>query len=93
MKIFKYILEAAFIYVLFFIFRLLGIEFSRKFSSFLLIKIGSLFRKKKVIKNNILKVFKGYPDSEIDKLIKQMWSNYGSTFAEYIFLDKFRFNK
>ena len=93
MKIFKYIIEAAFIYVLFFIFRLFGIEFSRKLSSFLLIKIGSLFRKKKVIKNNILKVFKGYSDSEIDKLIKQMWSNYGFTFAEYIFLDKFRFNK
>ena len=89
MKIFKYIIEAAFIYVLFFIFRLFGIEFSRKLSSFLLIKIGSLFRKKKVIKNNILKVFKGYSDSEIDKLIKQMWSNYGFTFAEYIFLDKF----
>ena len=22
-----------------------------------------------------------------------MWSNYGLTFAEYVFLDKFRFNK
>jgi len=52
-----------------------------------------LFRKKEIIKNNILKVFKKYSDTEIDKLIKKMWSNYGLTFAEYVFLDKFRFNK
>ena len=93
MKIFKYFLEATFIYLLFFFFRLLGIEFSRKFSSFLLIKSGFLFRQKKVIKNNILKVFEKYSDFEIEKLMNQMWSNYGLTFAEYVFLDKFRFNK
>ena len=29
----------------------------------------------------------------MDKLIEKMWSNYGLTFAEYVFLDKFRFNK
>ena len=93
MKILKYLIEALFIYVLFFLFRILGIDLSRKFSSFLLIRIGSLFRKKEIIKNNILKVFKQYSDTEIDNLIKKMWSNYGLTFAEYVFLDKFRFNK
>ena len=49
--------------------------------------------KKKIIRNNILKVFKEYSDLEINNLINKMWSNYGLTFAEYIFLDKFRFNK
>ena len=93
MKILKYLIEAIFIYVLFFLFRILGIDLSRKFSSFLLVKFGLLFRKKEIIKNNILKVFKKYSDTEIDKLIKKMWSNYGLTFAEYVFLDKFRFNK
>ena len=93
MKILKYLIEAIFIYVLFFLFRILGISLSRKFSSFLLVKFGFLFRKKEIIKNNILKVFKQYSDTESDKLIKKMWSNYGLTFAEYIFLDKFRFNK
>ncbi len=93
MKFFKYFIEAFFVYLLFFLFRVLGIEFSRKFSSFLLIKLGSLFRRKKVIKKNILKVFKEYSDPEVDKLINKMWSNYGLTFAEYVFLDKFRFNK
>ena len=93
MKIFKYFIEAIFIYVLFFLFRILGIGLSRKFSSFLLVRFGFLFRKKEIIKNNILKVFKKYSDTEIDKLIEKMWSNYGLTFAEYVFLDKFRFNK
>ena len=93
MKIFKYFIEAIFIYVLFFLFRILGIDLSRKFSSFFLVRFGLLFRKKEIIKNNILKVFKKYSDTDIDKLIKKMWSNYGLTFAEYVFLDKFRFNK
>ena len=26
-------------------------------------------------------------------IIKSMWSNYGKTFAEYLFLDKFRYDK
>ena len=51
------------------------------------------FLEKKIIKNNILKVFKQYSETEINNLIKKMWSNYGLTLAEYVFLDKFRFNK
>ena len=93
MKIIKYFFEALVIYILFFLFRVFGLKLSRKFSSFLLVKIGFIFRKKKIIRNNILKVFKEYSDLEIDNLINKMWSNYGLIFAEYIFLDKFRFNK
>ena len=93
MKFFKYLIEAFIIYLLFLLFRVFGLEFSRKFSSFLLSKLGFFFRKKKIIKNNILKVFKDYSDHDVDKLIEKMWSNYGLTFAEYVFLDKFRFNK
>ena len=93
MKFFKYLIEAFIIYLLFLLFRVFGIEFSRKFSSFLLSKFGFFFRRKKIIKNNILKVFKDYSNHDVDKLIEKMWSNYGLTFAEYVFLDKFRFNK
>jgi len=93
MKIFKYLIEALFIYTLFFLFKIVGLNFSRKISSFLITKIGFLFRKKKIIKKNILNVFKNYSDSEIDELIKSMWINYSYTFAEYIYLNKFRLNK
>ena len=34
-----------------------------------------------------------FGDSETEKLIGSMWKNYGCIFAEYIHLDKFRFNK
>ena len=93
MKIFKYLIEAFFIYTLFFLFKIVGLNFSRKISSFLITKIGFLFRKKKIIKKNILNVFKNYSDSEIDGLIKSMWLNYGYILAEYIHLNKFRLNK
>tara|TARA_A100001011_G_C14278187_1_gene830265 strand:- start:983 stop:1858 length:876 start_codon:yes stop_codon:yes gene_type:complete len=93
MKIFKYFIESLFIYLLFLLFKIVGLDFSRKISSFIITKIGFLFRKKQIIKKNILNVFKNYSDSEIDKLIQNMWLNYSYIFAEYIHLDKFRLNK
>jgi len=93
MKIFKYLIEAFFIYTLFFLFKIIGLNFSRKISSFLITKIGFLFRKKKIIKKNILNAFKNYSDSEVDRLIEGMWLNYSYIFAEYIHLNKFRLNK
>ena len=93
MKVIKYLIEAFVIYILFFLFKILGLNYGRKISSFLLLKTGFLFRKKKIIKNNILNVFKEYSDSQIDSLMRSMWSNYGCIFAEYIHLDKFRSNK
>ena len=93
MKIFKYLIEAFLIYILFFLFKIVGINYGRKVSSFLLSKIGFFFRKKELIKKNISNVFKKYSDSQIESLIKSMWSNYGYIFAEYVYLDKFRLNK
>ena len=93
MKIFKYLIEAIFIYILFFLFKILGLKISRKISSFIFVKIGFFFRNKKLIKNNILNVFEKYSNLEIDKLIHEMWLNYGYIFAEYIHLKKFRFNE
>ena len=46
MKIIKYFFEALVIYILFFLFRIFGLKLSRKFSSFLLVIIGFIFRKK-----------------------------------------------
>tara|TARA_B100001996_G_C18596111_1_gene567959 strand:- start:93 stop:968 length:876 start_codon:yes stop_codon:yes gene_type:complete len=93
MKIFKYLIESFFIYVLFFLFRIVGINYGRKASSFLLSKIGFFFRKKNIIKKNISNVFKKYSNSQIEDIIKLMWLNYGNIFAEYVYLSKFRLNK
>ena len=55
-------------------------------------KLGFIFRKKNLIKNNISRVFKNFSEDKKELLIKKMWSNYGSVFAEYMYLKKFRLN-
>ena len=93
MKIFKYLIEAILIYILFFIFKIFGLNYGRKISSFLFLKIGFFFRRKNLIKKNITNVFKTNSDSETEKLIESMWKNYAYIFAEYIHLNKFRLDK
>jgi KDO2-lipid IV(A) lauroyltransferase len=93
MKIVKYILEAFCIYVLFFLIRILGLNLGRKISGSFFLKIGFFFRSKKLIKKNILTALGNISDSEIKIITKSMWLNYASTFAEYVYLDKFRLNK
>ena len=46
MKIIKYFIEALFIYFLFILFKIIGLNYSRKISSFLFSKTGLIFRKK-----------------------------------------------
>ena len=53
MKIIKYIFEAVFIYSIFLIIKIVGINFGRKISSLLMLSLGSFFRSKKVINENI----------------------------------------
>tara|TARA_B100001540_G_C15659371_1_gene574797 strand:- start:51 stop:926 length:876 start_codon:yes stop_codon:yes gene_type:complete len=93
MKIIKYFFEAILIYILFLLFRIVGINYARKISSFLLNRLGFLFKKKKTVENNILKVFKNPSTKEIENIIELMWKNYGFVFAEYIYLNKFRLDK
>ena len=50
MKNIKYILEALIIYPIFLIIKILGINIGRKISTFLFLKIGSMFRSNKNIK-------------------------------------------
>ena len=93
MKVLKYLIEAILIYILFLLFKIVGIDYGRKISSIFISKIGFFFRKKELIKKNISNVFKNYSDSQIENIMKLMWTNYGHVFAEYVYLKKFRFNK
>ena len=90
MKNFKYFIEAIIIYFLFLIGKILGLNLSRKIFSFIFIKIGPMFRSNKVINNNLNKFSKNLSEDERSKIINSVWSNYGKTFVEYIFLNKFR---
>tara|TARA_Y100000590_G_C15547494_1_gene949576 strand:- start:88 stop:963 length:876 start_codon:yes stop_codon:yes gene_type:complete len=93
MKIIKYIIEAIFIYLLFLLMKLIGLNLGRKISSYLFLNIGGFFRSKKLIKENIYNALGNVTDDKIEIIIKSMWKNYGLIFAEYIYLKKFRLNK
>ena len=93
MKIFKYILEAIFIYFIFLIIKLVGINFGRKISSLLMSSLGSVFRSNKIINKNISNALGNISEIEKKNIITSMWKNYGYTFAEYLFMKQFRFNK
>ena len=66
---------------------------SRKIFSNIFFLIGPLFKSRKIIEKN-LKIF-SIKVSNVDKkkIINEMWKNYGKTFIEYIYLDKFRKKK
>jgi len=93
MKIVKYFFEFISIISLFCIFKIIGLRNASNLGSILGKFVGPLFRSEKIIKQNI-KIGLG----EIDKnketeLINDMWSNIGRTFAEYVFLKDFKFNR
>ena len=89
-KIIKYLSEAFFIYSFFLISRLIGLTLSRTLFSFIFRKIGPIIKSDKIINSNLLKFSKNLSDREREKIKTSMWSNYGMTYAEYIFLNKFR---
>ncbi len=91
-KFIKYFFQSIIIYIFFIIGRLLGLSLSRKFFSFFFTKFGSIFKSKLIVNKNI-KIFTKYaPSSNSDKIISNMWKNYGMTFIEYAFLNHFRKN-
>ena len=93
MKNIKYIFEALIIYSIFLIIKILGINIGRKVSTFLFLKAGSLFRSNENIKKNISNAYDNLTEDEKNNIVNDMWTNYGLTFAEYIFMKKFRKNK
>ena len=92
-KIFNYLLQSIVIYFFFIIGRLLGIKKSRKLFSLVFSKAAPFFKSKKIIEQN-LKIFdQNLSKMQRDQIIKDMWENYGKTFIEYDYLNKFRENK
>jgi len=93
MKILKYFFEFISIISLFFIFRIIGLKNASSLGSILGKFIGPLFRSKHIIKQNI-KIGLGEIDEKKEsEIISEMWSNIGRTFAEYVFLKDFKFNR
>ena len=93
MKIIKYFFEFTIIIPLFFIFKIIGLRNASNFGSILGKFIGPLFRSKFIIKQNIKTGLGEISKEKESEIINNMWSNIGRTFAEYVFLRDFKFNK
>ena len=75
------------------IFKIIGLRNASNLGSILGKSIGPLFRSNYITKQNI-KIGLGKIDKKVEtEIINGMWSNIGRTFAEYVFLKYFKFNK
>ena len=86
----KYFLQYLFIIFLFSIYKILGLKYSSNLSGSIFSIFGPLFRSSKLCHSNISKAFPKLGFKERNKILKRMWSNYGSMLAEYIFIKDFR---
>ena len=93
MKIIKYFFEFISIISLFCIFRIIGLSNASYLGSIIGRVIGPLFRSKNIIKQNIKNGLGEVDKKRETEIINGMWSNIGRTFAEYVFLKDFKFNK
>jgi Kdo2-lipid IVA lauroyltransferase/acyltransferase len=92
-KIISYFFQSIFIYIFFFIGRILGLKISRIIFAYSFSIIGPFFKSKKIIKKN-LNIFSSKVSKVNEKeIINNMWKNYGMTFIEYTYLNYFKKNK
>ncbi len=89
----KYFIQFLIISSLFIIYKILGLRIASDFSSTLLKNFGPFFRSKKLIQQNILKALPEINSEDLNKVIKNMWGNYGRILSEYVFLKDFRRSK
>ena len=92
-KSIKYFFEALFVYFFFLIGKLIGLSLSRKLFAFIFKKIGPIIRSCNIIDKNLEKFSNNLSDQKKKEITSNMWSNYGMTFIEYIFLHSFRKGK
>ena len=89
-KKFFYFFQSVIIYIFYFLSKIIGLKLSRIFFSLIFKKIGNLFKSKKIIYDNLDRIKPGISQLEKDKIINKMWSNYGKTFIEYVYLGSFK---
>ena len=92
MKIIKYLIQAFIIYIFFILIKILGLNISRRLFAKIFQIIGPLIKSEKTINENLEKFLSSYNEEQKKNIKKMMWSNYGKTFVEYLFLNKFKKN-
>ena len=93
MKYIKYFFQFILIKLFFLIFKLIGYKNASNLGGLIGSKIGSIFKSKKIIKNNLKNYLQDTDDLIIKNIVNKMWENYGRIFAEYMFIEDFRSSK
>jgi KDO2-lipid IV(A) lauroyltransferase len=86
----KYFFQAILIYLFFIFIKLIGLTRGRKIFSSLFNIVGPLIKSTPIINNNLEKFLGPHNDNIKIKTKFEMWSNYGKTFVEYLYLKRFR---
>jgi KDO2-lipid IV(A) lauroyltransferase len=89
-KIIKYFFQAIIIYIFFITIKLFGLKTSRKLFSYLFVKVGPFIKSNQVIDENLDRFIGSYNENKKMNIKLEMWSNYGKTFVEYLFLKRLR---
>ena len=88
-KILQYFLQSLIVYFFFIIGRFLGLRKSQKFFSKIFRILGPKFKSKITIDKNLSIFNPEFSTMEKNDISSHMWSSYGKTFLEYVFLDKY----
>ena len=86
----KYFIQFLGIIFLFFIYKLIGLKFSSILSGYIMLILGPLFRSKNLANKNLKNAVPKLSDNEREKILNQMWFNYGRLLSEYMFIKNFR---
>ena len=90
MKFIRYFFEYVFIKIFFFIFKIIGYEKSSNLGEKIGRFIGPISRDKTLIFRNLEKSNIGQNKIDREKIINQMWGNYGRILSEYPYISNFR---
>ena len=90
MKLIKYFLEFFFISIFFFIFKIIGYKNASNLGEKIGKIFGPLFRSSLKIKKNLENSNIGNSNEERERIVKNMWGNYGRIFADYMYIKNFR---
>ena len=81
----KYFFQFLFIFILFSIFKLLGLKYSSILSSKIFKTLGPFFRSNDISHSNLSKAFPHLDNNERKKIINKMWENYGKYLQSIFF--------
>ncbi|MCH9753820.1 MAG: lysophospholipid acyltransferase family protein [Alphaproteobacteria bacterium] len=88
MKKILYIIEYLFVYILYLIIKIIGIDAASKMGGVIARFISRFTQATQIARKNLKFVFPQLPDAEIDKIITNMWDNIGRTMAEIPHVNK-----